>query len=180
MAVGGPTLLCAGTPDALDPNEPWAAYEGKRGGVLYSVATSDGAKQDELRLEAAPVYDGLAVAGGRLYLVWQTARNGNTDIYLKTHDGVGWSDALLVSNSPANDWEPTVAVSPTGKVAIAWDSYASGDYDIFLRFLTTSRIELDGSRSISASYCSKPQDRSMLRDTSTETADCGGAWCSTR
>ena len=55
MAVGGQTLLCAGTPDALAPEKPWAAYEGKRGGVLFALATRDGAKKAELRLDAAPV-----------------------------------------------------------------------------------------------------------------------------
>ena len=68
MAVGGKTLLCAGTPDALDPEEPWAAYEGRRGGVLLALATGDGAKKAEMKLDVAPVYDGMAVAGGRLYL----------------------------------------------------------------------------------------------------------------
>jgi outer membrane protein assembly factor BamB len=68
MAVGGPTLLCAGTPDRLDPEEPWAAYEGKRGGVLYALSTSVGEKKADLHLEDAPVYDGMAVANERLYL----------------------------------------------------------------------------------------------------------------
>jgi len=68
MAVGGQTLLCAGTPDALDSEEPWAAYEGKRGGVLFALTTGDGAKKAEMKLDAAPVYDGMAIAGGRLYL----------------------------------------------------------------------------------------------------------------
>ena len=68
MAVGGPTLLCAGTPDELDPEEPWAAYEGKRGGVLFALSTGDGEKKAELKLDTAPVYDGMAIAGERLYL----------------------------------------------------------------------------------------------------------------
>ena len=68
MAVGGQTLLCAGTPDVLDPKEPWAAYEGRRGGILYALATGDGVQQAQMTLEAAPVYDGMAVAGGRVYL----------------------------------------------------------------------------------------------------------------
>ena len=36
MAVGGETLLCAGAPDVLDLEEPWAAYEGRRGGMLFA------------------------------------------------------------------------------------------------------------------------------------------------
>jgi outer membrane protein assembly factor BamB len=68
MAVGGSTLLCAGTPDELDPDEAWAAYEGRRGGVLFALQTSDGAKTQELDLESAPVYDGVAIAGGRAFV----------------------------------------------------------------------------------------------------------------
>jgi len=68
MAVGGETLLCAGTPDTLDPEEPWAAYEGKRGGVLFALSTADGTEKAKLKLEAAPVYDGMAITDGRLYL----------------------------------------------------------------------------------------------------------------
>jgi len=68
MAVGGKTLLCAGTPDVLDAEEPWAAYEGKRGGVLFALATGDGTITAQRKLDAAPVYDGMAIAGGRLYL----------------------------------------------------------------------------------------------------------------
>jgi outer membrane protein assembly factor BamB len=68
MAVGGGTLLCAGTPDRLDPQEPWAAYEGRRGGVLLALATDDGARFAEMQLDAAPVHDGMAIADGRLFL----------------------------------------------------------------------------------------------------------------
>jgi len=68
MAVGGNTLLCAGTPDVIDPREPWAAYEGRRGGKLFALNTTDGAKKLERELDAAPVYDGMAIACDRLYL----------------------------------------------------------------------------------------------------------------
>jgi hypothetical protein len=36
--------------------------------VLFALATADGTKEAELKLDAAPVYDGMAVAAGRLYL----------------------------------------------------------------------------------------------------------------
>ena len=68
MALAADTLIVAGTPDALDPREPWAAYEGRRGGKLLAVALADGTIQSKLDLPSPPVLDGLAVAGGRLYL----------------------------------------------------------------------------------------------------------------
>ena len=36
--------------------------------LLFALATADGAKKAEIKLDAAPVYDGMAVAGGRVYL----------------------------------------------------------------------------------------------------------------
>ena len=36
--------------------------------MLFALATSDGAKQAQRKLDAAPVYDGMAIAAGRLYL----------------------------------------------------------------------------------------------------------------
>ena len=68
MALAGRTLLCVGTPDLIDRDEPWAAYEGKRGGILLAVSAADGRKLAELKLGGGPVQDGIAVADGRVYI----------------------------------------------------------------------------------------------------------------
>ena len=68
MALAGKTLLCAGTPDLVDPEDAWAAYEGRRGGTLLAVATSDGKTLSEHKLNAGPAKDGLAVAGGCVFV----------------------------------------------------------------------------------------------------------------
>jgi outer membrane protein assembly factor BamB len=67
MVLAGPTLFAAGTPDVLDPQDPWAAHQGRRGGALLAFSAADGNKLAEYRLDAAPVFDGLAAADGRLY-----------------------------------------------------------------------------------------------------------------
>jgi len=66
MALAGKTLFAAGTPDTMDPAEPWAAYEGKRGGVLMAISTADGKVLAKWPLPAPPVLDGLSIARGRL------------------------------------------------------------------------------------------------------------------
>ena len=66
MVLAGPTLLAAGTPDVLDPKQPWAAYEAKRGGVLLAISTADGSVTSRVKLDAAPVLDGLTVYRGSL------------------------------------------------------------------------------------------------------------------
>jgi len=66
MLLAGDTLFAAGplgeTHHSLD------AFEGKEGIRLRAISTTDGAKLAECRLDAFPVHDGLAAAGGKLYL----------------------------------------------------------------------------------------------------------------
>jgi len=66
MTLAGKTLFAAGTPDVIDPDDPWAAYEGKRGGVLLAVSAETGEVLAQYKLASPPVLDGLAAAGGRL------------------------------------------------------------------------------------------------------------------
>ena len=61
-------LFVAGPPDVYDPNEPFAAIEGRKGAVLVAVSAGQGKKIGELKLSAPPVFDGMSAAGGRLYL----------------------------------------------------------------------------------------------------------------
>ena len=74
MLLAGDTLIAAGTPDALGAKDPWAAYEGRRGGKVLIVSAADGKIQAEIGLPAPPVPDGLAVAGGRVYLATKDGR----------------------------------------------------------------------------------------------------------
>ena len=68
MVVAGDTLFVAGTPDIVDPADPWAALEGRRGAAIWSISTENGRKQAEQDLAAAPVFDGMAAANGRLFV----------------------------------------------------------------------------------------------------------------
>jgi outer membrane protein assembly factor BamB len=78
MALAGDKLFVAGTDDVLYPDDPWAAYEGRKGGKLMAVSTTDGRKLAEYDLSAAPVFDGMAAAYGRIYL---SARGGKLTCY---------------------------------------------------------------------------------------------------
>ncbi|MBL7221251.1 MAG: PQQ-binding-like beta-propeller repeat protein [Phycisphaerae bacterium] len=68
MILAGDTLVAAGTPDVIYPTDPWAAYEGGRGGKLLVVSAADGTIKSELKLISAPVPDALAAASGRLLM----------------------------------------------------------------------------------------------------------------
>ena len=75
---------------------------------------------------------------GRLALVWQSFRNRNSNIFLKTYDGDKWSADIRVTNRAANDWEPAAAIDPSGAVWVAYDTYKSGNYDVYLTKVTNN------------------------------------------
>ena len=60
-------VCVAGWPDVVDEKDPYAAVEGRKGGLLW-VISRDGKKRAELQLASPPVFDGLITAEGRLYL----------------------------------------------------------------------------------------------------------------
>ncbi len=68
MALAGDVLFVAGTPDTIDPRDPLAAFEGRKGGILCAMSAGDGTKLSEYELESPPVLDGIAAANGRLYV----------------------------------------------------------------------------------------------------------------
>jgi hypothetical protein len=72
-------------------------------------------------------------ASGRLWLVWQSFRNGHSDILLKYLDGGQWSQTYSVTEDSADDWYPDVAVDSKGTAYIAWDSYRNDSFDLLLR-----------------------------------------------
>ena len=74
MVIAGDVLLAAGTPDVIDSKEPWAVYEGRRGGVLLTISAADGTILSRRKLDAAPVPDGLTLAGGRLLVTMTDGR----------------------------------------------------------------------------------------------------------
>ena len=68
MVATETALFAAGPPDECDPDDPAAALEGRRGGVLMALNPNDGKKLSECKLNAPPVFDGMSAAAGRLYL----------------------------------------------------------------------------------------------------------------
>ena len=66
LVKAGDVLFAAGVPDELDPKDPYAAFEGRKGARLVSVSARDGTVLAEREIGTPPVFDGLIAAGGRL------------------------------------------------------------------------------------------------------------------
>jgi hypothetical protein len=52
----------------VDPKDPLAAFEARKGGVLSLFDLEAGEKTAEYQLPSPPVFNGAAAANGRLYL----------------------------------------------------------------------------------------------------------------
>ncbi|MHC4796423.1 MAG: outer membrane protein assembly factor BamB family protein, partial [Planctomycetota bacterium] len=71
MVKAGDNLFVAGPPDVFDPEDPYAAFEGRKGAKLVSVSAKDGKKLYETDLECPPVFDSMIAADGRLFVSLQ-------------------------------------------------------------------------------------------------------------
>ena len=132
MALAGKTLFVAGPPDLVDEEqataslgdpqtkkqlaEQSAALEGKRGSLLVAVGADDGRKLAAYRLDSAPVFDGMAAAGGRLYL----AMLDGSVVCL----GAGNGKALAPAPGEVVRPRPSDADRPLGKIPPATTSRA--------------------------------------------------------
>ncbi len=127
---------------------PWVVWSQQVGGNFDIYARSlderTGRWSDLVRLSShpGPDFDHHLVADSRgwLWVAWHGIRDGNSDIFLRFHDGSRWSREIRVSDHPGNDWEPRVAVDRQGTAFVVWDSYRNGNYDVFLRTLARGEL----------------------------------------
>jgi outer membrane protein assembly factor BamB len=68
------TLFGAGPPDAVPEDDPWAAFDGRKGAELWAFSATDGEKLADYQLPSPPVLDGMIAAGNRLLLSTQDGR----------------------------------------------------------------------------------------------------------
>jgi hypothetical protein len=76
---------------------------------------------------------------GVLYAAWQENERGVWSVRMSmSADGLQWSEPLAVADSNDNQVNPALAAGtlPSGLVALAWQSDASGNQDIYVATLT--------------------------------------------
>jgi len=68
---------------------------------------------------------------GTVWMAWQGWKKGQAEIWLRSVES---DDAPInVSETPANEWSPAIAIDKSGNVHVAFDSYQAGNYDVVLR-----------------------------------------------
>jgi len=68
MVKAGPTLFVAGAPDVVDPQDPYASFEGRKGAKVLAINAEDGRTLKQLDVDTPPVFDGLIAAYGKLFM----------------------------------------------------------------------------------------------------------------
>jgi hypothetical protein len=69
---------------------------------------------------------------GKVWMAWQSFNEGRSDILLAPLDGSS-SAPLKISDSPADEWSPAIAIDKSGRIHVAYDTYEAGNYDVMLR-----------------------------------------------
>ncbi|HEV3202611.1 MAG TPA: hypothetical protein VGZ73_32180 [Bryobacteraceae bacterium] len=75
---------------------------------------------------------------GNVHLVWIAHQKAESHVMWSKLEGDRWTPAQEISG--ANAWMPDAAADSQGNLYVAWDSYRTGNYDIFMR-----RIAADGT-----------------------------------
>lgn len=113
------------------PNNPLPNYD------LYARSLKGGQLTDAIKLSDSFENDVWPVtatdAKGRVWVAWQGARNGVFKILERHQEGEGWSAEREVSSQSRNSWAPAIATAKDGRIAIGWDTYDKGDYDVWIR-----------------------------------------------
>ena len=144
-------------------------YSGREGDTyqLFETVWSNGnwSKPQQLTTNAGSDLWPQLVSDGkdRLALVWQGFRNNESVILAKLWDGQRWAAEQRISEGGGNAWMPSAAFGG-GKLWIAWDSYATGAYQIYVRELggAAERVTHGENFSVRASIATLPSGKPVV------------------
>ena len=112
--------------------DQWNLYERVFDGSNWSGAV-------QITKGNAPNVFHKLIAGPRaLSLIWIGHENGESYLFVSSYTPGGWSQLRHIGGPSV--WNPDGAFDREGNLHVAWDSYQSGNYDIFYR-----RIGADGT-----------------------------------
>lgn len=139
-----PTLAAAGRALHLaweqEQGGAFAVLVASRGPAGWSTAAavSSGARAYAPRLAGLP--------DGRAALVWtEEVAPGDFDVQLALHDGRAFAPAVAVDpRAGTSAWSPTVALAPSGAVAVAWEEEGAGRREVLVAVVTPITTTVTG------------------------------------
>ncbi len=115
----------------------WVVWSERNGSEwrLHGRAHENGRWSDPVRITSGnspnTFHRLTATPDGNLHLVWVGHDGGQSYVFHSSLSDGRWSDPQRISGPSA--WNPEAAAGPGGSLWVVWDSYRTGNYDIFLR-----------------------------------------------
>ncbi len=115
---------------------------------IWARSLKDGKLSEPIQISNSPESDIWPVAAtdsqGNVWVAWQGAREKTFRIFERHQTKDGWSAERQVSTQKGNCWAPAITASPLSKpadtqsysIAIAYDTYDKGDYDVWVAEMT--------------------------------------------
>jgi len=124
----------------------WVVWTSNRNGnydIFYKTSSNNGASwssETQLTTDTNDDKDPtiLQAADGKLWVVWQTHRTGNDDLFYKTSsdNGASWSSENQLTTDTNDDRHPSIMQASNGTVWVVWSSFRiNNNFDLF--FTTT-------------------------------------------
>lgn len=122
----------------------WDDRRGSNTDIYFAMSDDGGASfsNPNIRVPDTDTSDHTSPAiaadsAGNVYVVWEDERSGDSDIYftLSSDGGETWADPNLRVNTDGGtegQYNPDIAVGPSGTVYVVWRDYRSGDGDIYI------------------------------------------------
>ena len=77
----------------------------------------------------------LQAMNGTLWIVWQSYRTGNHELFFKTSSdgGASWSEGEQLTDNPHIDRAPSITQTMDGRIWVTWTSYRTGQSEIYYK-----------------------------------------------
>ncbi len=108
--------------ELLIKNEIWYRTSSD-GGVTWSAESKFLTDATDSDRESNPTV--YTATDGKLWVVWQSRRGGNLDLWYKTSPdgGVTWSADARLTTSGEDDHSPTMTQAPDGRMVVVWSRW---------------------------------------------------------
>jgi hypothetical protein len=102
------------------------------------------------------IHPALAANENGVWITWQGFRDNSFDILL-ANLGENSPEEQTLGSTPANEWQPAIATDSKGQIAIAWDTYKKGDYDVYYALLNKKgKLKTEGHVAASLNFETRP------------------------
>ena len=111
--------------------------------LSYKTSSDNGSSWSaEKQLTTNPDHDKhpsiVQTKDGEIWVIWESHRNGNYDLFYKTYNGTSWSPDMPLTTDPKDDKHPSIIQTSDGKIWVVWTSNRAPDGNEDLYYITSS------------------------------------------